>query len=478
MALHLFNTLTRRKEEFVPLHGNGVGMYTCGPTVYNFAHIGNLRSYIFADTAKRALRYTGYEVKHVMNITDVGHLTSDADAGDDKMLVAAAREKKSVWDIAAFYTDAFFRHTSDLNIIRPDIVCRATDHIPQQIAMIEKLFRQGVAYEQGGNVYFDTSKFPSYGALAGLDKGAQRKARVEKDPNKKNPHDFVLWFTKSKFGEQDMRWESPWGVGYPGWHIECSAMSTKYLGQPFDIHSGGVDHIPVHHTNEIAQSEAAEGKPFVRFWLHGEFLIVDEKRMGKSEGNLLTLDTLKEHGFDPLSFRFFCLQTHYRQQLNFSFNALSAAQAGLSGLLENIVRIQHKGEGVPLHEEVSTAARETAQRFQETLMERISDDLDAPAALAGLFSFVRDIQSADFLLSDYAYFIDCIRDADRVFGLHLVPHHLDTIPFEISELLELRTAARREKNWERADALRAQIEAHGYSVEDVDEGTRVMKKIT
>ncbi|MDO8490069.1 MAG: cysteine--tRNA ligase [bacterium] len=473
--LRLFNTLSRSKEEFIPIKDRVVTYYTCGPTVYNYAHIGNFRSYIFADTLKRVLRYCDYSVKHVMNITDVGHLTSDADSGEDKMLLAATREKRSVWDIAAFYTEAFMKSSHDLNIIPPDIICKATDHILEQIAMIEKLEKKGFAYVSGGNVYFDTSKLSDYGKLAQLDSSTPQEHRVDIDSNKKNSQDFVLWFTKSKFQDQDMKWESPWGIGYPGWHIECSAMSTHYLGQPIDIHTGGVDHIAVHHTNEIAQSEATGGVPFVKYWLHGEFLVVDEGKMAKSGGSFITVDTLKEKGYDPLAYRYYCLQAHYRQQLTFSWDALTATQEGLRGLRDSITRIKRQGQGVPATP-TSSEAQELVENFIKQYTEALSDDLNTARALALVFELIRDINKTEFTPNDYTFFTDSILDTDRVFGLHLDVCHSDAVSFEVSELIELRDGARKEKNWKEADRLRGEIEAHGYQVEDADGKTHVIKK--
>ena len=334
MKVQIYNTMSRTVEEFKPITPNFVGMYGCGPTVYNYAHIGNLRTYIFEDTLKRVLMHAGYKVKHVMNITDVGHLTGDGDDGEDKMEKSARESGKSVWDIAKFYTEAFFKDYDSLNIIRPDVICPATQHIPQMIELIQRLEKGGHTYIAGGNVYFSIDTFPSYGKLARLNLDDLKSgARIDIDSNKKNPKDFVLWFTNSKFGEQAMMWDSPWGRGYPGWHIECSAMSMYYLGEHFDIHCGGIDAIPVHHTNEIAQSEAATGKTWVNYWMHGEFLLSDKGKMSKSSGEFLTMSVLKEHGFDPLDYRYFCLGANYRTQLQFSYQGLEGAKTARQGLV-------------------------------------------------------------------------------------------------------------------------------------------------
>jgi cysteinyl-tRNA synthetase len=328
--LKLFNTMGRKVVPFEPLESGKVRLYCCGPTVYNYAHIGNLRAYCFEDVLRRTLEYLGFSVNHVMNITDVGHLTGDGDAGEDRMTKSARETGKTPWEIAEFYTEAFFADMARLNIMTPGTVCKATGHIPEMIALIQRIEANGFTYVAGGNLYFDISKFPNYGKLALLSlDDLQAGSRIEVDKNKKNPHDFVLWFTKSKFEHQAMLWDSPWGRGYPGWHIECSAMSMKYLGESIDIHCGGIDHISVHHTNEIAQSEAATGKPWVNFWLHNEFLVLEREKMSKSLGNFITLATLAEKGFAPLDYRYFCLGAHYRSQLKFSDDGLvSAKMAG------------------------------------------------------------------------------------------------------------------------------------------------------
>ena len=335
MTLKLYNTYSRQVEPLVPSNPDGVvRMYCCGPTVYNFAHIGNLRTYIFEDVLRKTIKRAGFSLKHAMNITDVGHLTSDADEGDDKMVLAAEKEHKTVMDIARKYEDTFFAHTKALNIERPDVVCRATEHIQDMIKFVEKLEEKGYAYFSNGNVYFDTSKFPAYGCLSGQRRDDMKHgARVETDDNKRNSSDFVLWFTSSKFKNQILQWDTKWGRGYPGWHIECSAMSVKHLGPHLDIHCGGVDHIAVHHENEIAQSEAYLGEKWCNCWLHGEFLqMKNDEKMSKSKGNFITLDTLIDKGYLPEAYRYLCLTSHYRSSLVFSYENLDAAAAALKNL--------------------------------------------------------------------------------------------------------------------------------------------------
>ena len=346
MELKLWNTMGRELQVFTPIQDGKVGMYCCGLTVYNYAHIGNLRSYLFEDFARRTLEYFGSTVRHVMNVTDVGHLTGDTDEGEDKMLKGAREKGMTVWEIAEFYTKAFFRDFELLRCSMPTVICRATEHIQDMIDLISRIEAKGFTYVSGGNVYFDISKFPDYGKLALLDQQQLRAgARITVDEGKKNPADFVLWFTKSKFEHQAMLWDSPWGRGYPGWHIECSAMSMKYLGEHFDIHCGGADHIPVHHTNEIAQSEAATGSRWVNYWLHGEWLLLEKEKMAKSSGNFITLATLTEKGYDPLDYRYFCLGAHYRTQLAFSWESLDAARTGRQGVVDKIVQLKAQAPG-------------------------------------------------------------------------------------------------------------------------------------
>ena len=463
MDLTLYNTLTRRKEKFVPLTKGKAGLYTCGPTVYNYAHIGNLRSYIFEDLLKRVLIWNGYNVKHVMNITDVGHLTSDADVGEDKMLLAALREKKSVWKIAEYYTKSFKKDMKKLNILPPDIWSKATDHIPEQIELIQTLEKKGFTYIAGGNVYFNTSKLNDYGKLAQLKLDAEMQARIKDDKNKKNPHDFVLWFTKSKFEAQEMKWPSPWGKeGYPGWHLECSAMAMKYLGKQFDIHCGGIDHVPVHHTNEIAQSEAATGKkPWVKYWLHNEFLVLSQgEKMAKSGGNFITLSTLEEKGFHPLDYRYFCLGTHYRKPLMFSYEALEGARSTTKKLVEKVLDLKKSKD------------KENKTKQQKYLLEftdNVNDDLNTPKALATMWDVLKD----DTLSGRDKYSL--VLKFDEVLGLDLKKLRKEKIPQDIITLAEERLNARKKKDWKKADELREKITKLGYVVGDTQEGYEIMK---
>ena len=464
-TLTLYNTLSRKKEKFVPLVKGKAGMYACGPTVYNYAHIGNLRTYIFEDILKRVLQHAGMRVTQVMNITDVGHLTSDADQGEDKMEKGAQREGKTVWEIAQFYTDAFFSDAARLNILRPEVVCRATDHIPEMIALIRQLEKKKHIYlSPDRNLYYDISTFRQYGAMARLHlENLQAGKRIAVDRNKRNPQDFVLWFSLagSKFKNHVMRWESPWGEGFPGWHIECSAMAMKYLGKKIDIHCGGIDHIPVHHTNEIAQSEGATGKPWVNYWLHGEFLVLDQQKMAKSGGGFITLQTLLDRGFDPLDYRYFTLTAHYRKPLTFSYDALQQARQALSTLRENVLSFQEQPASKPIK---NTYANQFAAA--------IADDLNMPKALAVLWAVVRDPQLGN------KEKLALILDFDRVFGLGLA--HLErreaAIPAAVQGLVERREQARKQKDFRRADELREEIAGMGFSVNDTPEGPVVKKR--
>jgi cysteinyl-tRNA synthetase len=462
MELLLFNTLTRRKEKFEPIRPGEVGLYTCGPTVYNYAHIGNLRTFIFEDILKRVLLYNGFKVKHVMNITDVGHLTGDRDMGEDKLEKGARREGKSAWDIAAYYTEAFKTDMRRLNIQEPGIWCKATDTIPEQIALIQTLESKGFTYRTGDGIYFDTAKFDHYAKLSNQDLNAlQEGARVEKNPEKRNLTDFALWKFSPTGVQRQMEWDSPWGRGFPGWHIECSAMSMMYLGDQLDIHCGGTDHIDVHHTNEIAQSEAATGKRFFNFWMHGAFLIISGgKKMAKSEGNFLTLESaFLNKGIDPLAYRFATFQTHYRKPMEYSDEAVIAAQNGLQHLRNQVRTLMEAAE--------TPAAIDPT--FSEQLRRTINNDLNMPQALAVIQELLKsELPAAEKLAT--------LLDFDRVLGFELGKLMQEQeLPPDIQALFEARKQARLQKQWALSDQLRDQLQALGYTVQDTSQGMKVFK---
>lgn len=460
MSIHIYNTLTKTTEEFKPLKNKKVGLYTCGPTVYNYAHIGNLRTYIFEDILKRTLEYNDYKVKHVMNITDVGHLTDDADSGEDKMEREAKKQQKDAWALADFYTKAFKHDLGELNITEPTTWCKATDHIAEQIDLVKKLEKKGFAYQTSDGIYFDTSKLADYGKMANLQKqNIQAGSRVDMG-EKKNSTDFALWKFSPQGSQRQMEWESPWGKGFPGWHLECSAMSVKYLGQPFDIHCGGIDHIPVHHTNEIAQSEAAYDKPLANYWMHGEFVVINNDKMAKSTGNFITLETLKEKGFSPLAYRYLLLQTHYRQQLNFSWESLKAAQQGLHHLYRAVQE---------LNKNPFTIEKNTLKNIEEGFLNLINDDLNMPGAMAYIWTTLQR-RELD---------IDTLLKFDEVLGLEIEKNIATSIeiPPEVQQLIDERDLARKNKNYQRSDELRIKLEELGYEVEDTKEGTELHKKI-
>jgi cysteinyl-tRNA synthetase len=463
-ALKLFNTLGNQLEEFVPLRPPHVGIYTCGPTVYHSAHIGNLRTYLFEDFLKRTLLLHGYQVRHVMNITDVGHLTSDADEGDDKLERGAAREGKSVWQIAEQFTQAFQEDLRRLHVLFPDIWCKATEHIQQQIDLIRTLEVKGFTYVIADGVYFDSSRLPDYGKLARLDReGHMAGARVEMSAGKRHPTDFALWKFSPKETQRQMEWESPWGVGFPGWHVECSAMATKYLGDQFDIHCGGVDHIPVHHTNEIAQSESALGqKPWVRYWLHGEFLILDKGKMSKSSGEFLTLQSLIDVGYDPLAYRYLALTAHYRRSLTFSWEALDGAQTALRRLRQRASdRKERTGEGFGAQCPLSEA-------YWARFAEALDNDLNTPQALAALWDCLGDDAVPD------AEKLGTMRKMDEFLALQLGedPDRQIALDAQVEALIAERTAARKAKEYARADAIRTRLHAMGIQLEDTPQGVR------
>ena len=457
--MKIYNTYSHEVEEFVPYEENKVKMYTCGPTVYNYAHIGNLRTYIFEDILEKTLRYLGYDVVRCMNITDVGHLTSDSDSGDDKMVKSAKESHKSVLDIAKFYTEAFKKDTQDLNIKWPDIVSPATENIEMYFKMITKLLEKGYAYQAGGNIYFDTSKLEDYYQLTNhkIDEMVVGvREGVEEDSNKKNQADFVLWFTKSKFDSQELKWESPWGVGYPGWHIECSGISISNLGEYLDIHCGGVDNIFPHHTNEIAQSEAYLGHKWCKYFVHGEHLNVESGKMSKSQGNFLTLSVLKENGFDPLAYRYLCLTSHYRKQLVFSFSILENASSSYQKLKNKVSHLTH----------TDVFDSQIFQEYDEKFKNSIADDL----ATANALTLVYDLLKSDV---DDSTKYHLIQSWDQVFSLGLCEEKKVEKEFEdyILQKIEERRVAKLNKDFALADSIREELSLKGVSIKDTREGT-------
>lgn len=450
----IFNTASRKKEELKTIKPNEVGMYACGPTVYSSQHIGNMYAYLIWDLLTRYLRYRDYKVTHVMNITDVGHLTSDSDEGEDKMEKGAQKEGLTVWEIAKKYEKEFFDDFEKLNIIRPNIVCKATDHIKEQIEMIEKIEKNGFTYKIDDGIYFDTSKFPGYGDFAKLNlEQLKEGARVEVNAQKKNPSDFALW----KFSGQarQMEWESPWGVGFPGWHIECSAMSVKYLGELFDLHTGGIDHISIHHTNEIAQSFGAFGKKTVNYWMHNAFLNFGGEKISKSKGGLFTITELEKEGYKPIWFRYMVINSHYRRGLEFSLENLKVAGNNYEKL-NNIVSEWADGG-------------EKNQEYLDKFIEKIDNDLAMPEAMAVLWMMVRDekIKDADKKAT--------ILEMDKILGLNLGKKSEEEIPKEVTDLVEERKIARENKNWAESDRLRGEIKKMGYEIEDTQNDCKIRK---
>ncbi len=468
-----FNNLTRKKEIFKSLNKNLVSMYTCGPTVYWYAHIGNLRTYIFEDILKRVLLYNGFKVKHVMNITDVGHLISDADTGEDKIERAAKKEQKSAFEIARFYEKEFKKDLKLLNIIKPDIFVRATQTIKEQIGFIKLLEKKGFTYIIEDGVYFDTSKLKTYGRLWPKKMKILPGKRVEMVPGKKNPTDFALWKFSPIGVKRQMEWNCPWKrpstnkktKGFPGWHTECVVMSKKFLGIPFDIHCGGIDHILIHHTNEIAQAEAAFGKILANFWLHCEFLAVGGKKMAKSEGNIFTLSNLIEKGFDPLAFRYLSLTSHYRSKMDFTFESLKASQNALNNIRNFILDLREN----KIKEKLSREEKKEINYFKEKFLVSINNDLNTPEALALMWQIIKDnnlkLKQKEILLLDF----------DRVFGLRLNKLEKEKIPKNILDLIKKREILRKKRAWELADKIRKEIENLGYKLEDTVEGSKVKK---
>ena len=455
--MKLFNTLTRVVEEFKPI-GELVGVYVCGPTVYDYAHIGHARTYINSDVLVRTLRWLDYKVKVVMNVTDVGHLTSDADSGEDKMEKKAKQEGKDIWEIAKYYSDDFFKMLVKLNIEKPDIVAKVTDNIPEQIELIKKLEDKGLTYKISDGIYYDSEKFKDYGKLARLDiKGLEEGARVEKNEEKRRVTDFALWKFSPTDKQRQMEWDSPWGVGFPGWHLECSAISMKYLGETIDIHTGGVDHIPVHHTNEIAQSEGVTGKKFVNFWFHSNFLDIDGQKMSKSLKNFIRVSDLEIRGYEPRILRYLFLTGHYRTKMNFTYQALDAAKEGYNKLRS----ISHSWSVIRGRTKLSSEKLEKIQNFSIRFREGIENDLNTPQALAVVWEMAKsNIPEQDKW--------ELILDWDQVLGLGLgqVSQEQEVVPSEIEELIKQREEFRSLKNWEEADRVREMIEAKGFKVED------------
>jgi cysteinyl-tRNA synthetase len=457
MVLRLFNTLGRKKQVFKPIKEGEVSFYSCGPTVYWYQTIGNLRTYIFNDILKKVLEYNNLKVKHVMNVTDVGHLTSDADSGEDKMEKAAAREGKKAEDIANHYWQVFRDDFKKLNISEPSIWCKATEHIDEQIELIKKLEEKGFTYRTGDGIYFDTSKLKDYGKLALLDaENLKAGARVDL-ADKKNKTDFALWKFSEEPGKRQQEWQSPWGLGFPGWHIECSAMSAKYLGIPFDIHTGGIDHIPVHHTNEIAQSEAASGKKFVNYWLHGAFLTFKGEKVSKSKGGLYTISELQELGYKPLDYRFMCLLTHYRSSLDFTLENLGAAKNGLEGLKNKIANI------------IPSAPGNEGEKYLAEFEKAVDDDLNMPGAIQALQKLLKDEK-----VSGKAK-LELIQKMDKVFSLDLLKKERVIVPEEVQKLAEDRWQAKKRKDFKLADELRIKITQMGFVIADSPEGYEIKK---
>ncbi len=460
--MKIYNSLSKKVEDFSPINPPNVGLYTCGMTVYDYAHIGHGRKYVMDDLLRRVLTFNGFMVKHVQNVTDVGHLASDSDSGEDKMEKGAIKAKKTVWEVAEYFMNNFYETMDALNILRPNVICRATDHIPEQIELIKKLFENGHAYDTPEAVYFDIETFKNYGQMFGQslnEKMQGARDEVQTGSHKKHSADFALWFKRvGRFENHTMHWESPWGDGFPGWHIECSAMSMKYLGDQFDIHTGGEDHLPIHHPNEIAQSEGASNKqPFVRYWVHYSHLMVDGRKMSKSLGNFVTLKDVTDKNIDPIALRYFYLTAHYKKHMNFTWEALNAASITLSKLREAF--LSTNGDETEKRSELSNEKMEKVTHFQIAFKDAINDDLNFPASLAVVWEVVKsNIPSHDKR--------DLLLTFDEVLGLNLSKSKKREMPREIYELLEQRNKLRHEKKFEEADKIRDEIEEKGYTVSD------------
>ena len=472
MDVFFYNTLTGKKEKFIPINKNEVKMYSCGPTVYSYAHIGNFRTYIFVDSLRRTLEYNGYKMKHVMNITDVGHLTSDADTGEDKMEKAAKKEGKDPYEIAKFYANAFMNDMGKLHIEKPEIITKATDNIPQMIEMVKEIIKNGYGYETSKGIYFDVSKLDKYPVLSNNSvEGQQAGARVEVDKEKRNPFDFALWIKAPE--NHIMKWDSPWGKSYPGWHIECSAMGRRFLGENFDIHTGGVDHIPVHHENEIAQCKGAFGHNPANFWMHCEFLLVDGGKMSKSLGNIYTISELKEKGIEPLAYKLFCFSSHYRNKLNFTFDGVKASNIALNRI--------RKGYLAHLNGNDSIEEKEI-EEYENRFHSAINDDLNIPLAIGVLWDVIRNEKKSKELA-------DLILRFDKVFGLDLAnsekylqelnenEEDISVIPEQVLQFANERKIARENKDFQKADLLRKKIEESGYQIKDIAGGDYKIVKL-
>ncbi|MCL2080893.1 MAG: cysteine--tRNA ligase [Oscillospiraceae bacterium] len=457
--MKIYNTLTGKKEEFQPLKEGQASVYSCGPTVYAYAHIGNMRTYLFMDWLRRALKAGGYTLKHVMNVTDVGHLVSDADEGEDKMAETARRARLSPYEIAARYTDAFLADLDALNIERPEIIPKATDHIPEMLEIVEGLCGKGYGYEISDGIYFDIGKFPGYGKLSRIDLDELKAgARVELNEEKRHPADFALW--KKAPPEHIMQWPSQWGMGYPGWHIECSAMARKYLGDVFDIHTGGVDHIPIHHENEIAQSEAFTGKLPARYWMHAEFMLVDGGKMSKSLKNTYTLSDLRERGCAPAHFRYFCANAHYRSKCNFTWKGMDDARTSYNRLVS----------ALNAHREGASGACAFADDAKKRFTEAVADDLNIPKGLGVVWEIARYPEKHRAL---YELMLEC--DAVLGFDLGAAPPEAAPLPPEAQSLIDARQAARAAKNWAESDRLRGELKAMGILLEDSSQGVKIKR---
>ena len=458
MDIYFYNTLTKKKELFKTIEPQKVKMYSCGPTVYKDATIGNMRTNLFQDTLRRVLEYNGYEVKQVMNITDVGHLVSDADEGEDKMLKSAREEHKAPMEIAEHYTKLFFKDLDRLNIEIPEVICKATDHIKEMLEMVQKIMKRGYAYETSTAIYFDVSKLDEYGILSGIKLDEQKSgARVEVDPEKKHPYDFALWIKAPE--NHLMKWDSPWGPSYPGWHIECSAMSTKYLGEEFDIHTGGIDLIPTHHENEIAQNKGACGKIPAHYWMHGEYLLINGGKMSKSLGNVYLLDDIVNRGYDPLVYRLFNFSCHYKGKLNFTWEGIESASVALNRLREGYQK--HLAGNANISDDVIA---EIENKFHQA----INDDLNMPLAMSAVWEAVKYQDKSPKMAK-------LLEKFDTVLGLKITNKKEEKIPQEILDLVEQRKIARQDKNWTESDRLRDLIAEKGYSVKDTKDGVEVSK---